>query len=245
MAVHPSSIRRPQHTPRRRLQPGSPAALGVPCLPLLPSGPGGVHRPPSRGAQPSAPSPEGRGRRAAPGRGVRPRYGGLRVQGTASSPSSTTIFMLREWERGVKGDTLPVGRNTCATMAPALSRLIQRGTQPEGNSMSLPLFRKVDSIQIPVTDLKQGLAFYRDHLGHELIWRTETAAGLRLPESDAEIVIQTDRQPMEIDFLVTSAEEAAMAIRSAGGQVVVQPFDISIGRCTVVRDPWGAMNLFC
>ena len=28
--------------------------------------------------------------------GIRPRYGGLRVQGTASSPSSTTIKMVAE-----------------------------------------------------------------------------------------------------------------------------------------------------
>jgi len=56
-----------------------------------------------------------------------------------------------------------------------------------------PLFRKIDSLQIPVPDLEAGLAFYRDQFGHALIWRTNTAAGLRLPESDTEIVIQTER----------------------------------------------------
>ncbi len=35
-----------------------------------------------------------------------------------------------------------------------------------------PLFRKVDAIEIPVPALDAGLAFYRDALGHELIWRT-------------------------------------------------------------------------
>ena len=29
------------------------------------------------------------------------------------------------------------------------------------------------------------------------------------------------------------------SFESAGGEVVVQPFDIKIGRCTVVKDPWG------
>ena len=30
-------------------------------------------------------------------------------------------------------------------------------------------------MQVPVPDLDQGLAFYRDRLGHELLWRDETA----------------------------------------------------------------------
>ena len=38
-----------------------------------------------------------------------------------------------------------------------------------------PLLRKIDCLQIPVPDLEEGLAFYRDRLGHDLIWRTQTA----------------------------------------------------------------------
>jgi len=33
--------------------------------------------------------------------------------------------------------------------------------------------------------------------------------------------------------------EAARVISGAGGSVSVAPFDIRIGRCCVVRDPWG------
>jgi predicted enzyme related to lactoylglutathione lyase len=90
-----------------------------------------------------------------------------------------------------------------------------------------------------VPDLESGLAFYRDRLGHELIWRTETAAGLRLPESEAELVLQTQDQRQEVDLLVDSAEEAAKHIEQAGGKVIVPPFDIQIGRCVVIEDPWG------
>ena len=106
---------------------------------------------------------------------------------------------------------------------------------------SLPeaLIRKVDCLQIPVPDIASGLAFYRDCLGHELLWRTETSAGLRMPDTDAEIVIQTERQDMEATLLVASADQAASRIVQAGGSVLVQPFDIQIGRCAVVRDPWG------
>ena len=28
-------------------------------------------------------------------------------------------------------------------------------------------------------------------------------------------------------------------IEAAGGKIVVPPFDIQIGRCVVVQDPWG------
>ena len=66
-----------------------------------------------------------------------------------------------------------------------------------------PLIRKVDCIRLYVPDLEAGLTFYRDRLGHELIWRTETAAGLRLPESDAELVLQTEDQQQEVDFSST------------------------------------------
>jgi lactoylglutathione lyase len=103
----------------------------------------------------------------------------------------------------------------------------------------MALIRKVDCVQLYVPDLEAGLAFYRDRLGHQLIWRTKTAAGLRLPESEAELLIQTEGQRREVDLLVDSADEAAAFIEQAGGKVIVPPFDIQIGRCVVVEDPWG------
>jgi lactoylglutathione lyase len=103
----------------------------------------------------------------------------------------------------------------------------------------MALIRKVDCIRLYVPDLEAGLAFYRDQLGHELIWRTETAVGLRLPESDAELVLQTEDQRQEVDLLVDSPDEAARLVEQAGGKVIVPPFDIQIGRCVVLEDPWG------
>src|SRR5690349_7370930 len=102
-----------------------------------------------------------------------------------------------------------------------------------------PLFRKIDSLQVPVPDLDAALAVYRDQLRHELIWRTTTAAGLRMPGTDAEIVLQTERPELETNLVVASADEAAARMREVGGAVVVSPFDIPIGRCAVVKDPWG------
>ena len=103
----------------------------------------------------------------------------------------------------------------------------------------MALIRKVDCVRLYVPDLEAGLAFYRGQLGHELIWRTGTAAGLRLPESEAELVLQTEEQRQEVDLLVDSADEAAARFEQAGGKVVVPPFDIQIGRCVVLEDPWG------
>ncbi len=102
----------------------------------------------------------------------------------------------------------------------------------------ISLIRKVDCIRLPVSDLEDGLKFYRDSLGHRLKWRTESAAGLQLPESDAELVIHTEPEDPETDLLVDSAEVAAKRFVDAGGTVVVDPFDIQIGKCVIVKDPW-------
>lgn len=102
-----------------------------------------------------------------------------------------------------------------------------------------PLVRKVDAIQIHVPDLDQGLAFYRDQLGHQIVWRTEQAVGLKLPDSDAELVLCRNRQGVEVNLLVESADHAAQRVVEAGGAILVPPFDIQVGRCVVVKDPWG------
>ncbi len=105
--------------------------------------------------------------------------------------------------------------------------------------MAEPLIRKVDAVQIVVPDLEAGLAFYRDKLGHELRWRNETSAGLAMPDSDAELVIQTKLPQQETNLLVASADDAAQRFTAAGGTIIVPPEDIPVGRVTVVQDPWG------
>ena len=104
---------------------------------------------------------------------------------------------------------------------------------------SKPLIQKVDCVRLYVADLDAGLAFYRDKLGHELIWRTEQQVGLRLPDDDTEIVLHAEPKAPEIDLKVRSTDAAAVRFEQVGGRVIVPPFDIQIGRCAVVHDPWG------
>ncbi len=103
-----------------------------------------------------------------------------------------------------------------------------------------PLLRLVDAVTIPVPDLDQGLRFYRDRLGHELLWRNEDIgqAGLRLPDSTTEIVLSTDIGYAPT-WLVESLDEALDRIAAAGGHVVDQPRTIPVGRLAVVADPFG------
>lgn len=105
--------------------------------------------------------------------------------------------------------------------------------------MAESLIKKVDCVRLYVADLESGLSFYRNQLGLVLIWRTEQAVGLRMPNDETEIVLHTEQQRPEIDLKVESADDAAVQIEGAGGKVVVPPFDIRIGRCVVVQDPWG------
>ena len=105
--------------------------------------------------------------------------------------------------------------------------------------MTEELVRKVDCVSLPVADLEAALRFYRDELGHSLIWRSETAAGLRMPETDTELVVHTEARPQAVELLVSSVPRAVERFVEAGGSVRARPFEITIGRCGVVADPWG------
>ena len=102
------------------------------------------------------------------------------------------------------------------------------------------MFKKVDCVLFRVPDLEKALKFYRDALGHKLVWRKRnSSAGLAMSDSDTEIVLMAEPGTMEVDLLVGSVETAIHDFVNAGGRIVSGPFDIQIGRCVVVIDPWG------
>jgi lactoylglutathione lyase len=104
--------------------------------------------------------------------------------------------------------------------------------------MIAPLFRKLDNLLLRVADLDAAIAFYRDRLGHRVLWRSGEAVGFALPDTDAELVVHLHIGP-ETDVVVEDVDRAFALFLSAGGEVVEPPFDIAIGRCARARDPFG------
>jgi predicted enzyme related to lactoylglutathione lyase len=107
------------------------------------------------------------------------------------------------------------------------------------------MFQKVDCVRLRVPDLDEGLRFYCERLGHALSWRRGSVeAGLRMPHADTELVLFTEavdstQGAPEVDLLVENADQAATRVRDLGGRVIESPFDIPVGRCAVVADPFG------
>jgi predicted enzyme related to lactoylglutathione lyase len=108
----------------------------------------------------------------------------------------------------------------------------------DNGKTSVPLIRKLDCYSLPVDDLDAAIAFYVG-LGHELFWRDgNESAGLRMPDTDAEIVLRTDHRPIETCLAVTSVPEAIERITQAGGTLVFGPIEIRIGLYALLQDPW-------
>jgi lactoylglutathione lyase len=104
--------------------------------------------------------------------------------------------------------------------------------------MRNPLFRKIDAYLIKADDLASAVAFYGERLGHPVIWRTPEAVAFRLPETDAELVVHAHLAP-EVDLLVADVDEAYADLIAAGAKPLMPPFEIAIGRCARVEDPFG------
>ncbi|MFW6262923.1 MAG: VOC family protein [Thermotogota bacterium] len=102
-----------------------------------------------------------------------------------------------------------------------------------------PLFNNIDCLQLYVPDLEAGIDYYCHQMGLKIIWKTQTAVGLGMAQGMAEIVIQNERKGIETDIKVDSVVEAVKEIEKAGGSIISGPFDIKIGKCAIVQDPWG------
>jgi len=105
--------------------------------------------------------------------------------------------------------------------------------------MTRPVFRKIDCYSVPVDNLDAGIEFY-GRLGHGLLWRDgDNSAGLRLPDSDDELVLHTDKRPFETCILVDSVDSAIASITANGGKLAFGPIQIKIGKYALLNDPWG------
>ena len=100
------------------------------------------------------------------------------------------------------------------------------------------LFTHVDCIELYVSDLDDGIKYYCGSLGLKLLWRDNTSVGLGMENGAIEVVLQTNRKWMNVDFKVDSVVDSIEKIIEAGGKIVDAPFDIPIGKCAVIKDKW-------
>ncbi|HEX2910822.1 MAG TPA: VOC family protein, partial [Chloroflexia bacterium] len=99
-----------------------------------------------------------------------------------------------------------------------------------------------DCVMILVDDVEVATAYYEKVFGLRLEWCENGSAGLVFPESDAEIVLHSDPglpSPMEVHYLVDDVVAAVAEYASEGCEILVAPFDITIGKCAVIKDPFG------
>ena len=103
-----------------------------------------------------------------------------------------------------------------------------------------PLLLDVDAVMLAVPDLDAGIAFYRDRLGHRLLWRNDAIgqAGLACARSSSEILLTT-RLEAEPNWLVQDAVAAAEQIATEGGRIIEPLIEIPVGRVSVAEDPFG------
>ena len=105
------------------------------------------------------------------------------------------------------------------------------------------MLKKVDCVMIRVDDVDAATAYYRDVFGLRPLWREGHMSGFGFPDSNAEIVLQDDPNipPVKIDvnYSVDDVAGAVERLRAAGCTIVAGPFDIPIGKCAVIVDPFG------
>ncbi len=102
--------------------------------------------------------------------------------------------------------------------------------------------RKIDCIMIKVDDVDSAREFYMRVFGMVPAWRDATSAGLKFPESDAEIVLHSIKDiPSRVDvtYLVDDVVAAVAALEAEGCIVAAAPFAVAIGKCAVIVDPFG------
>lgn len=104
------------------------------------------------------------------------------------------------------------------------------------------MLRKIDCVMIRVADIPAAADYYERVFGLRPLWSGDGTIGLVFNDSDAEIVLHSDPgipSAAEVHYLVDDVTAAVAHYAAQGCQVVVAPFDVTIGKCAVIRDPFG------
>jgi lactoylglutathione lyase len=108
----------------------------------------------------------------------------------------------------------------------------------------MALLRKIDCVMVRVDDLDAARKFYEEVLGLTPLWSDEQSVALGMPESEAEIVLHNNPdipRDCSVHYLVENVTDAVAQLGATGCQVIVAPFEVRIGKCAVVADPFGNM----
>jgi predicted enzyme related to lactoylglutathione lyase len=104
------------------------------------------------------------------------------------------------------------------------------------------MFKKIDCVMIRVDNVAAGEKFYAEVFGLKPLWREAGSVGMRLPETDAEIVLHDNSEiphRVEVHYLVDDVAAAVTGYAEKGCRILVAPFDVLIGKCAVIQDPFG------
>jgi lactoylglutathione lyase len=102
------------------------------------------------------------------------------------------------------------------------------------------MLRKIDCVMIQVDDVEAAAAYYAKVFGLHPQWSGNDSIGLAFPETNAEIVLHNDSDipsSVEVHYLVDDVVDAVAHFAAQGCHVLVAPFDITIGKCAVIREP--------
>jgi predicted enzyme related to lactoylglutathione lyase len=95
---------------------------------------------------------------------------------------------------------------------------------------------------IRVDNLEAAKEYYTEVFGLDPLWGDKNSVGLGFPETDAEIVLHNESDipsSVEVYYLVDNVESAVKELQNRDCTTIVGPFDISIGKCAIIRDPFG------
>jgi lactoylglutathione lyase len=104
------------------------------------------------------------------------------------------------------------------------------------------MLKKIDCIMVRVDNPKVAKDYYIEVFGLCYLWGDENSVGLGFPETDAELVLHNDSNipsDVEVYYLVENVESAVEELKSKDCLSIIDPFDISIGKCAIIQDPFG------
>lgn len=103
------------------------------------------------------------------------------------------------------------------------------------------MLRKIDCVMLRVDDLDAAADYYARVFGLRRLWRDDVSVGMAMADSDVEVVLHTMDLPQDrgVHYLVDDVSAAVATCAEQGCLVREPPFDIAVGKCAVLEDPFG------